>query len=79
MFISCVIRQHPESQGAGGQGPCAGPAPGFQPAVTVSTLGRLRLILLPREPRFGGLGTAGIPRRATAMPVGAIEPDEHPA
>ena len=31
-----------------------------------------------RVPRFGGLWTAGMPRIASAMPEGAIEPDEPP-
>ncbi|WP_167731888.1 hypothetical protein [Kerstersia gyiorum] len=46
--------------------------------MTVAFLGRLRLTLIDRVPRFGGLDTEGIPRRAAAMPAGAIEPDEHP-
>ena len=59
--------------------PLCGAGAGIPTGVTVTVFGRLRLTLLPREPRFGGLGTAGIPRRATAMPIGAIEPDEYPA
>lgn len=50
---------------------------GIPTSMTVSVFGRLRLTLFLREPCFDGLETAGIPRRATAMPVGAIEPDEH--
>lgn len=46
--------------------------------MTVSRLGRLRLTLVSRVPRFGGLWTAGAPRIASAMSEGAIEPDEHP-
>lgn len=45
--------------------------------MTISSLGRLRLTLFLREPCFDGLETAEIPRRATTMLVGAIEPDEH--
>ncbi|MGE8426213.1 MAG: hypothetical protein ACN6PI_25475 [Sphingobacterium siyangense] len=41
--------------------------------MTVSVFGRLRLTLFLRKPCFDGLETAGIPRRATAMPVGAID------
>jgi len=51
---------------------------GIPSGVTVSVLGRLRLTLLTRGPRYGGLDTAGAPRRAAAMPAGAIEPDERP-
>lgn len=51
---------------------------GIPSGVTVSDLGRLRLTLLTRGPRYGGLDTAGAPRRAAAMPAGAIEPDERP-
>lgn len=47
--------------------------------MTVSVFGRLRLTLFLRKPCFDGLETAEIPRIATAVPVGAIEPDEHPA
>ena len=52
---------------------------GIPSGVTVSVLGCLRLTLLTRRPRYGGLDTAGTPRRAAAMPAGAIEPDERPA
>ncbi|ATI00005.1 hypothetical protein EGY22_15575 [Alcaligenes faecalis] len=45
--------------------------------MTVSVFGRLRLTLFLRKPCFDGLETAEIPRRATTMLVGAIEPDEH--
>lgn len=45
--------------------------------MTVSVFGRLRLTLFLRKPCFDGLETVGIPRRATTMLVGAIEPDEH--
>lgn len=45
--------------------------------MTVSVFGRLRLTLFLRKPCFDGLETAGTPRRATTMLVGAIEPDEH--
>lgn len=51
---------------------------GIPTSMTISSLGCLRLTLFLRKPCFDGLETAGIPRRATAMPVGAIEPDEHP-
>ena len=56
---------------------CLQAVAGIPTSVTISFLGCLRLTLLLREPCFDGLETAGIPRRATAMPVGAIEPDEH--
>jgi len=56
----------------------SGSGAGIPTGVTVSVLGCLRLTLLTREPRFGGLDTVGTPRRAAAMPAGAIEPDEHP-
>lgn len=45
--------------------------------MTISVFGRLRLTLFLRKPCFDGLETAGIPRRATTMLVGAIGPDEH--
>lgn len=51
---------------------------GIPTGVTVSVLGCLRLTLLTREPRFGGLDTAETPRSAAAMPADAIEPDERP-
>lgn len=51
---------------------------GIPTSVTISVFGRLRLTLFLRKPCFDGLETAGIPRRATTMLVGAIEPDEHP-
>ncbi|MGE8449072.1 MAG: hypothetical protein ACN6OP_00330 [Pseudomonadales bacterium] len=51
---------------------------GIPTGVTVSALGRLRLTLLIRGPRYGGLDTVGTPRRAAALPTGAIEPDERP-
>lgn len=51
---------------------------GIPTSVTVSVFGRLRLTHFLREPCFDGLETAGTPRRATTMLVGAIEPDEHP-
>lgn len=50
---------------------------GIPTSVTISCLGRLRLTLFLRKPCFDGLETAEIPRRATTMLVGAIEPDEH--
>jgi hypothetical protein len=50
---------------------------GIPTSMTISSLGRLRLTLFLREPCFDGLETAGTPRRATTMLVGAIEPDEH--
>lgn len=50
---------------------------GIPTSMTVSVFGRLRLTLFLRKPCFDGLETAGIPRRATTMLVGAIEPDEH--
>jgi len=50
---------------------------GIPTSVTVSVFGRLRLTLILRKPCFDGLETAEIPRRATTMLVGAIEPDEH--
>lgn len=45
--------------------------------MTIFSLGRLRLTLFLRKPCFDGLETAEIPRRATTMLVGAIQPDEH--
>lgn len=51
---------------------------GIPTSMTVSVFGRLRLTLFLRKPCFDGLETAEIPRIATAVPVGAIEPDEHP-
>lgn len=50
---------------------------GIPTSMTVSVFGRLRLTLFLRKPCFDGLETAEIPRRATTMLVGAIEPDEH--
>lgn len=50
---------------------------GIPTSMTISSLGRLRLTLFLRKPCFDGLETAEIPRRATTMLVGAIEPDEH--
>lgn len=51
---------------------------GIPTSVTISCLGRLRLTLFLREPCFDGLETAGIPRRATTMLVGAIDAGRTP-
>ncbi len=50
--------------------PCLQGLAGIPTGMTVSVLGRLRLTLLTRVPRFGGLGTAGAPRLPGPMPQG---------
>ena len=56
---------------------CLQAVAGISTSMTISSLGRLHLTLFLRKQCFDGLETAGIPRRATTMLVGAIEPDEH--
>ena len=75
----CRLASVSAARGAGRSPLFSGSGAGIPTGVTVSVLGCLRLTLLTREPRFGGLDTAGTPRSAAAMPADAIEPDERPA